>query len=230
MTADPLSSLANKYASDKGTSAPSDGKHHGPRLHFTPIYNRHFKNIRKQPLNILEIGVGSGPSLKMWYEYFPEATIHALDITDCAQHNNDRVKTYIADQTNREQLQKTTDSIGRALDIIIDDGGHGMEQQQVSLGFLFKYLKPNGMYFIEDLHTSYWPVGSELYGQNIGICPDRSNTTVKMLEDYMLYKKITSAFLTTTEMEYLNTTITEVQIFDLPATSYGPNRLALIKK
>jgi hypothetical protein len=34
-----ITDLANKYASDKGTIIPDDGKNHGPRLNFTLVYD-----------------------------------------------------------------------------------------------------------------------------------------------------------------------------------------------
>jgi hypothetical protein len=34
---------------------------------------------------------------------------------------------------------------------VVDDGSHNPRHQQVSLGFFFKYVKPGGLYFIEDL-------------------------------------------------------------------------------
>jgi hypothetical protein len=42
-------------------------------------------------------------------------------------------------------------------DIIIDDGGHTMSQQQISLKTMMLQLNDGGIYVIEDLHTSYWP-------------------------------------------------------------------------
>ena len=42
------------------------------------------------------------------------------------------------------------------LDIIIDDGGHTMDQQKISFEHLFHKLKDGGIYLIEDTHTSYW--------------------------------------------------------------------------
>ena len=42
-------------------------------------------------------------------------------------------------------------------DIIIDDGGHWKHQQQVTLGFIFPFLKPGGVFVIEDLHTANHP-------------------------------------------------------------------------
>ena len=42
------------------------------------------------------------------------------------------------------------------VDILIDDGGHTMKQQIVSYEELFDHVKHDGVYLIEDLHTSYW--------------------------------------------------------------------------
>jgi len=38
-------------------------------------------------------------------------------------------------------------------DVIVDDASHKQEDHQISFGYLFDHLKPNGLYFIEDLKT-----------------------------------------------------------------------------
>ena len=55
---------------------------------------------------------------------------------------------------------------GNDFDIIIDDGGHTMKQQQISLGILFFAVKSGGYYVIEDLHTcsGQWDT---LYGYKV---------------------------------------------------------------
>jgi len=228
---DLLSQLANKYASDKGTIIPGDGKNHGPRLFFTPIYDLHFKKIRKQKLNFLEIGIGAGPSLKMWPQYFPFSSIHAPDILDYKEHETERVKTYVGNQEDRDDLEAMMEQVGD-VDIIIDDGGHVLGQQQVSFAYLFKYLNPGGLYFIEDLHTSYWPHNEfkDLYNQPLDVNKDRTNTTVKMIVDYQRTGKFNSPFFTREECKYLNENVASCELFDLPYTKYGPNQLVLFKK
>lgn len=226
---DKLTELANKYASDKGTIAPSVG-HHGPRLHFTPKYSKYFEPIKDEKLNILEIGVGSGPSLKMWYDYFPNATIHAFDVSPQIQHENSRVKTHICDQSNREQMEKVMEKIGD-VDIIIDDGSHVISHQQISLGFLFKYVKKGGQYWIEDLHTSdssVWNNGKRLYGYDMSF--NEGESTVDVINDYLDNKIFNSPFLTEEENKYVTENTDLCEMYDLPKTSWGLNKLALFIK
>ena len=225
-----LTELANIYQSDKGTKKPATG-HHGPRLNFTKIYEQFLDPLRDIPVDFLEIGIGSGPSLKMWYDFFHNGKISAIDIVDCSRFDNDRIKTFIADQTKREQLRVVVERTPE-FDIIIDDGGHMMGQQQISFGFLFKHVKSGGMYFIEDLHTSYWPHNGfkDLYGQKLDINHGRTNTTIRMIENFIETGKIESEFMTEKEMQYLNDNIADCKIFDLPETMYGPNKLALFLK
>lgn len=222
-----LDDLANKYACDKGTKIPNDGKHHGPRLHFTTVYHKYFDNLRKNNLNILEIGIGSGPSLKLWHDYFEKAQIHAIDINNCKLYENERTHTYIADQSNKNELINIANKIGK-FDIIIDDGGHMMRQQQISLATLFKYINSGGLYFIEDLHTSFWEPGRILYDNTIDINEKRSNTTFKMLKDFIDTGVLSSEFMNAEEIDYLNNNIDYVKLFDLPDTDYGPNKLGLL--
>jgi hypothetical protein len=225
---DKLTQLANFYASDKGTISPPIG-HHGPRLHFTPKYSEYFEPIKDNKLNILEIGIGSGPSLKMWYDYFPNATINAIDISDQKSHNNERVKTFICDQSNPDELENVVKNTG-LFDIIIDDGSHVVKHQQISLGFLFKYLKPGGQYWIEDLHTSDKSVWDkkELYGYNMSFKDGES--TVDVINFYLNNKIFNSPFINEDNNKYLTNNIDYCVMYDLPPTFYGFNKLCLLKK
>ena len=67
------------------------------------------------------------------------------------KYDFDSITVFIGDQTDEKFLNNV---INFGLDIIIDDGGHKMSHQQLSLKYLFKNLNPNGYYIIEDLHTS----------------------------------------------------------------------------
>ena len=73
-----------------------------------------------------------------------------------------------------------------------------MRQQQLSLGFLFKHLKPGGLYIIEDLHSSI-PKFYDGFGKDGSL----NNTTLKLINDYITNEKIVSAFMLPKEMKYL---------------------------
>src|SRR5574341_1056522 len=120
-------------------SAAAKATDKGPSQHnYTELYERLLFQWKDDPIKIFEIGVAEGGSLAMWQSYFPKARIFAVDILDKSQFNSARVTTLVADQANRDQLQTAIDKSGSDIDVLIDDGGHTMEQQQVSLGFLFR--------------------------------------------------------------------------------------------
>jgi len=41
------------------------------------------------------------------------------------------------------------------IDIVIDDGGHFMDMQIISFEELYPHIQKDGVYFCEDVHTSY---------------------------------------------------------------------------
>ena len=190
-----LASLASK--TDKG---PHDHN-------FVEVYERFFFQFMHKPIRILEIGIYEGASLELWYKYFTQATIFGIDLSTKAEYDNDRVTTFIADQSKRANLQRFIDTHGGDFDIIIDDGGHYMNQQQISFGFLFPFVKPGGYYVIEDLHTSIPNIYRE-FGAT------QSDSTLSMIENFsrkrMVKKEIWdngrelySEHMTPDETEYL---------------------------
>lgn len=186
----------------------------GPQDHgFTEVYERFLFTRRNDPIRILEIGIDQGGSLKMWADYFPKARIYGIDIEDRSSMETDRVKTFVADQSKRDQLGAFLAKYPGPYDLILDDGGHSMEQQQVSLGFLFPQVAPGGIYVVEDVHTSlkaFYPY------RGFGADPDLGNTTLRMLERFFETGKIESRYMSADEAAFVAKEVEASNLFHRP--------------
>jgi hypothetical protein len=125
--------------------------------HYFEIYDRHFARFRGQPITLVEFGVSQGGSLRMWRDYFgPQVRIVGVDINpNCKRFEEPGVRIEIGDQGDRAFLRRLAASLPQ-VDILIDDGGHTMQQQIRTFEELFAKVAPTGVYLVEDLHTSYW--------------------------------------------------------------------------
>ena len=125
-------------------------------MHYFDIYDRHFRNFRSTEVHVVEFGVSHGGSLQMWKHYFgPKAKIYGVDLNPhCKQLEEDQITVFIGDQEDRNFLESLKEAIPR-IDILIDDGGHTMEQQINTFEILFGHIDSEGIYLCEDLHTSY---------------------------------------------------------------------------
>jgi hypothetical protein len=136
---------------------------------YIPNYVSLFETRRDSISNVFEIGIGSvennqmsgvwnlgyktGNSLRCWRDYFQNANIYGMDIYE-TNILEDRIKTFKGDQYSSTDLQKIMNNINVKFDIIIDDGSHDHRHQLFSFMFLEKYLKPNGIYVIEDVQPN----------------------------------------------------------------------------
>ena len=120
--------------------------------HFTDFYHEKLNHLRNDKINLLEIGIMTGQSLRMWKEYFPNGNIYAVDLNNLKHYQEDRIIIEQCDQTDHIKMNTIFKDV--KFDIIIDDGGHSMFQQQFSLISIFNRLKKGGFYILEDLHTS----------------------------------------------------------------------------
>ena len=120
------------------------------------IYDKHFAPFRDQPINILEIGVLRGGSMRMWEKYFPNANIFGIDIDkDCLQYQSDRTKIFIGDQSDVSFLRNVKAKIPR-IDILIDDGSHRAKDQKITFEEMYYHVRKPGVYLIEDIELNYW--------------------------------------------------------------------------
>jgi hypothetical protein len=172
-----LDELMNKYGSDK------------TRNGYVPMYHSFMKHLRSKPVDLLEVGIGTmipgtpssmvgyslpgyapGGSLRGWRDYFPQGQIVGVDIQPDTQFTEERIETFLADSSSKEQLDAVLGT--RMFDVIIDDGLHYDEVQVKTLVNLWSRVRPGGYYVIEDvtdwsrIPTSFRPYIESIIGND----------------------------------------------------------------
>lgn len=186
-----LHNMGLKYNTDKATFH-----------NYCRFYQAYLPSPEKVS-KLIEIGIFDGGSLKMWEEYYSNAIIYGIDILDKNQYETERIKIFTANQSKRSELENIISKIGK-VDVIIDDGGHTMEQQQISLATLITFTR---YYVIEDLCTSLLPLGS-----NFGVInEDKTSLTglLKLMRKNDDYKS-SLEYLTDDELSNIKNNIDEV--------------------
>ena len=115
---------------------------------YLPIYDVLFKPYRYKPINILEVGIFKGGSVRLFEDYFMNAKIFGYDIVD--QINvplGNRTTTTIK---NLNQIE-TNEFANSPLTIAIDDGSHNLDDQLLFIKLIYPQLLNGGMLIIEDI-------------------------------------------------------------------------------
>ena len=232
---DQLTALADKFGSDKGTLSEAHG--------YTRVYSRLFEKLRNSRIVLLEMGLhrfevdrrrhhaaegASGPaiarnapSLEMWHSYFPRGRIFGFDIDDFSSVSIDRCTIVRGDMASPDDLKRLTDSIGDAIDIVIDDASHASHHQQIALAHIFPHVKPGGMYIIEDL--GWQPPRLERA---------EAPKTKDLLRVLQVNGSFTSPFVSRDQAVVIEQTVESVQLFDSLSTlvSDPTDSLAVLRK
>ncbi|CAM8640729.1 hypothetical protein MCEMSE6_01816 [Oxalobacteraceae bacterium] len=204
-----LEQLAEFYKTDKQASEHN----------YVKFYENYLSQYRNSQINLVEIGILEHPdkvtrpfgaaSLRLWADYFPNAAIHGIDISDLKHLQEDRIKIYVGDQNKPEELKKIFEENNLRPNIIIDDGSHFHKHQQTSFVTLFDYLVSDGLYIIEDI-AHFELVNNEVtpgnffpnentpqlvFSSSISSHPICNNLTLSVLMRYCVTKKIESFFI-----------------------------------
>lgn len=152
-----LNFLFNKYGCDKG----SDGIKGRPPHNYNLLYEKDMSKKKNDNINILEIGILRGKSIASFLDYFPKAQIYAIDTFERIPPNqirfinNERVHWIKADSTDTKVSDLIEKSWGDiSFDFIIDDGLHTPDANTSTFKNFIKYLKDDGIYYVEDT----WPL------------------------------------------------------------------------
>jgi cephalosporin hydroxylase len=203
-----LDDLANLYSTDKGTQYP-----HGTRHGYAPLYERYLEKWRDDPIRMLEIGIcmeysPGGHSVRMWSDYFQNASIFTFDIVDMSNNpaiiECNRVKFYRGDQGSREDLNSMYNEYKNTkFNFILEDGSHQHHHQMINFGFLFDKIESGGYYILEDMSIP-----------GIPNCCVRNDDTYLALREFESTGKINNQYILPEEKQYLEETIKSIEIYN----------------
>jgi hypothetical protein len=145
-----LNELAKRYGTDKSSEIHN----------YCVKYEKYLPFERYNGLNIMEIGVQGGHSLRTWKDFYYRSQILGIDINpECNQYGEERITIEIGSQADGKFLSNIKLQYG-PFDMILDDGSHINEHVIFSFENLWDSIKSGGVYVIEDVATSYY----ESYG------------------------------------------------------------------
>ncbi len=136
-----VSELLDKYGSDKTE-----------RNGYGPAYDALLTPVKESVRAVLEVGVFHGASLRAWRDFFPNAMVYGFDVHPSFMLVEDRIQTCLVDSTMADEVDLRVSRIGDIqFDLIVDDGSHILRHQLLTLANLWRYVKPGGLYVIEDI-------------------------------------------------------------------------------
>ena len=101
--------------------------------------------------NVLEIGSFKGNAIAAFYFYFPNTNLYAADIyPDLFSYKSKRIKNFYIDSSNEDSIKSFYNLLPK-MDLIIEDAGHYLKDQIITLFILFKNLNSKGLFIIEEL-------------------------------------------------------------------------------
>jgi hypothetical protein len=120
--------------------------------------------------NILEIGISRGGSAAFFHRFFDAQRIVCIDLATSPAiplENYRRrwapevIRTYYGvDQADRPKVTKIVEEeFSSPIDLVIDDASHFYEETKTTLEIVFSYLRPGGIYVIEDWGWAHAPEG-----------------------------------------------------------------------
>jgi hypothetical protein len=230
---------------DLARECGTDKEQHG----YTKVYHDIMIDNKYDNIDILEIGIYFGNSLKLWNRFFTNGKVYAIDNGGVFHQNynynkyeatngsfahmeNDNVKCHLASQKNWMEINTAFNYFNcNMFDYIIDDGSHFQEDQQVSLGLLFPQVKSGGYYIIEDvvdykdlLNGSWWDQKRE----------DCTDSTDYVISKYLSDGVLKSDYITDDQITYILSNIEDIFLYDQSSRNNSPingtSKLLVIKK
>ena len=144
-----LSEIIDNSRSDKNT------------VHsYLGLYQNLLVNKKYSAKNVLEIGIHEGGSIKMWYDFFPNAMIYGLDIIQIKKVwneilNKDRIRLGRFDAYNETFVNHFL-SKNIQFDFILYDGPNNLEYMKKFIQLYTRLMTDDGILIIEDVQDLSW--------------------------------------------------------------------------
>lgn len=152
----------------------------------------------RQVRHIVDLGIFKGGSAAFYALVFRPTRLVAIDITEdpvpalkhfiATNEHGHRIRPYYGiDQADHEALTSIlrTNFPDRSLDLVVDDCSHRYASTKASFNCLFGWLRPGGVYIIEDWGWAHWS-GETWQGPDGPFSPDEPALSNLVFEISML--------------------------------------------
>ena len=162
-----LHAICDLHGSDKGSALGSSPRYPWPPHTYADYYSLRFGAAREEIQSVFECGVGTansrfpanmgkayepGASLRVWRDYFPNATVYGADIDSDVLFNEERISTVLVDQTDEASINAMWSRIPISeFDLIVDDGLHEFRAGICLFENSSHRLAHTGVWVIEDV-------------------------------------------------------------------------------
>lgn len=134
---------------------------------YLPLYQKLLTSKKETAKNVLEIGIAKGGSIKLWSDYFENATIYGVDIHGADTHPVNHVVNRFIDN-KRVILHTSSDAYNNDFfitnflnknikcDFMLDDGPHTLESMKQFIKLYSQIMTDDGILAIEDVQSWDW--------------------------------------------------------------------------
>jgi cephalosporin hydroxylase len=129
---------------------------------YLPLYQTLLEGKKETAKNVLEVGIYHGGSIKLWSDFFTNATVYGLDIMNNTLvwegiQNNDKIKLY----TSYDAYDEITFKLnflckGIKFDFVLDDGPHSLDSMKKFIKLYSQIMTDDGILIIEDVQSFDW--------------------------------------------------------------------------
>lgn len=149
-----MGTLQDIYEKHKVGDWPDKGSTHS----YLGLYEAILRPYRYTAKSILELGLMSGESLKMWSEYF-SGTVYGMDcdikpiggMADLSGAIAEGYNVRIGDATNPADVEKHFKGV--LFDVVVEDCNHDLLQQLKIYKTFKPYLNKGSIYIVEDIQS-----------------------------------------------------------------------------
>ena len=146
-----LSEIVNNDFTDKNTTHS-----------YLGLYQELLVDKKETAKHVLEVGISRGGSIKLWHDFFTNATVYGIDIIpveyiwDELKSLNNTVLYVSTDAYDETFFKSTFLDKGIKCDFMLDDGPHTIESMIQFIKLYSQLLTEDGILIIEDVQEIEW--------------------------------------------------------------------------
>ena len=126
---------------------------------YLPLYQQLLQSKKETSKNVLEIGIHNGGSIKLWSDFFTNATIYGLDINvqelDFIKNKENIILFESTDAYNEDVMTNLLNK-NIKFDFLLDDGPHTLESMKKFIKLYLPLMTEDGILMIEDVQFIEW--------------------------------------------------------------------------